>query len=885
VRASGRGEVRAPAILKVPSADEVAMKHAISAALAAALAFSASAQPGQRQVLPASVVPIRYQLTVTPDAATLTMSGEVRIEIEVAEPTRDIVLNALELTLDDVQLEGREQPEIVFDAAAQTVRLRFSEAVATGRHTLALAYRAKIYPTAQALFAYDYVSDHGPERILTTQFEIAEARRFVPSFDQPDMKAVWEIAAVVPAERTAVSNMPEAGVDRVSETLKRVRFAPTPKISSYLLFLGVGDLERIATTVDGVEISVLAKRGDAEHGRFALDSAVQLLRYYNEYFGVRYPLPKLDLIAVPGGGGFSAMENWGAIMYFEEALLLDPALSAETDRQDVFATVAHEMAHQWFGDLVTPKWWDDLWLNEGFAAWMERKAAERFHPDWNTWMQGQRESQEAMGLDARATAHAVSQRIDTTDQANGAFDRITYEKGRAVIRMIEQHVGADRFRDGIRAYVRAHAFGNADSAQLWDAIEAASGKPMRGIAEDFIFRAGVPLITVDPEKCERKQRSVSVMQSRFALDEASRAPLVWHVPVTAEAAGGGTAAAVTDDRGAATFTVRGCGAVVVNPAQAGYYRTYYPRAAFTEVAEGFARLQPADQLGLLYDAHALGIAGLVPYTDVYDLVRRAPAEADPLVLEWIARELGDTDLLYADLPGRDAFRAYARAQLAPQLARVGWDKRRGEAANDAILRERLIAALSQLADPGVDAEAHRRFANGAIPGAVREETLYAVGRAADAATFADLLARARAATDTLELGYLYRALAHARAPALAARALELAFDPAVPFVLGPDMISDVAVLYPQLAWDFAAVHRAELTPRLDPLGALQFVARLGGGGHDAALQRDLRAYIDRDVPADVRSVSESHYLRLSERLMIRAERLPELDSWLRASGG
>jgi aminopeptidase N len=735
------------------------------------------------------------------------------------------------------------------------------------------------------LFAYDYPSEHGPERILSTQFEVAEARRFVPSFDQPDMKAVWEVAAVVPQDRTAVSNMPEVGVDRVSDTHKRVRFAPTPNMSSYLLFLGVGDFERITTKVDGVEISVVAKRGDAEHGRFALESAVPLLEYFNDYFGVRYPLPKLDLVAVPGGGGFSAMENWGAILYFENVLLVDPARSSESDRQRVFIVVAHEMAHQWFGDLVTMKWWDDLWLNEGFAAWMEHKAAERFHPDWNTWMQGQRRSQEAMGLDARATTHPVSQQIDTIDQASGAFDRITYEKGRAVIRMIEQHVGADRFRDGVRAYMRAHAYGNAVSSELWDAIETASGKPMRGIAEDFTFRAGVPLIGVEPAACAQGRRTVTVTQGRFALDDASRAPFVWHVPVTAVTIGGGTNAAVTNDDGSAAFELRGCGPVVVNPSQTGYFRTFYPRGAFAELADGFARLTPADQLGLLYDARALGVVGLMPYSGVYDLVRRAPRDADPLVLEWIAREIADTDLLYADLPGRDAFRAYARSLLGSELERLGWEKRRGEAANDAILRERLIAVLSQLGDPAVDAEARRRFASDTIPGALREEGLYAVGRGADAATFEALLARARESTETLDMTYLYRAVAHARDPNLAALALEIAFDAAVPFVLAPDMIADVAVLHPRLAWDFAAAHRAELDPRLDPLAALQFVARLASGGHDAELQRDLRAYIDREVPADVRSVSESQYLQLSERLMIRAERLPELDSWLRSNGG
>jgi aminopeptidase N len=434
--------------------------------------------------------------------------------------------------------------------------------------------------------------------------------------------------------------------------------------------------------------------------------------------------------------------------------------------------------------------------------------------------------------------------------------------------------------------MREHSFGNARTADLWSAIEAASGTPMREIAEDFTFQAGVPLIAPEPGECVRGRRPVTVEQSRFALDDASREPRRWRVPVTVAAVGAkSAAAAVTGDAGSATLSVRGCGPIVVNPGQGGYYRTLYPRAAFTELAADFGELPPADQMGLLYDAQALGVAGLVPYSDAFDLASRAPRDADPLVFEWIARELAATDRLYTGLPGRAAFRDYARTMLSPQLERVGWEKRRGEADNDAILRERLIGALSLLGDPAVDAEARRRFATGTIPGALRQEVLNAAGRAADAQVFAAILEQARASLDTVDQSHLYRALAHARDPVLAARALELALDPAVPFVLGPDMISDVALLHPRLAWDFAAAHRDALTQRLDPLGGMQFVARLAGGGHDASLQGALRAYIDRDVPSEIRSVSEAEYLRLAERLLIRAERLPELDAWLQAHAG
>jgi aminopeptidase N len=847
----------------------------------AAAAVSAAAQDG-RQALGRVVVPTRYQLTVTPDAASLTMSGDVRIDVELSAPTRVIEINAVELALDDVTLDGGNVPAVELDSAAQTARLTFPEPLATGRHSLAIVYRAKIYRTAQALFAYDYTSEHGPERVLATQFEIAEARRFVPSFDQPDLKAVWEITVVVPESRAAVSNMPPVATEPAGEGLKRVRFAPTPKMSSYLLFLGIGDLERATAKAGDVEIGVVTKRGDLERARFALDSAVELLRWFDDYFGVPYPLPKLDLVAVPGSAGFGAMENWGAILYFESTMLLDPDFSSEADRQRVFTVVAHEMAHQWFGNLVTPAWWDDLWLNEGFAAWMERKSTDELHPDWSIWTRGQHATQQAMGLDGRKTAHPVVQDIRSVDEANAAFDRITYEKGRAVIRMIEEHVGAERFRAGVRAYVRAHAYGNARTVELWDAIEAAAGKPMRGIAEDFTFRSGVPLIEVQSAACERDRRTVSLKQGRFALDDESRAPLVWHVPVTVADLGGREGAALTGDDGSASVELRGCGTFVVNPSQTGYYRTLYARPVFDELARSFARLAPADQLGLLYDSSALGIVGLVPFSDKIDLARRAPRDADALVIEWVAAELAQTDRLYADLPGREAFRTFARALLGPAFARLGWERRSAEPANDAIARERVIAALSQLGDPAIDAEARRRFERGEIAGAVREETLYAVGRAADRKTFAALLDQARASTATLDQAFLFRALAHARDPALAALALEAALDERTPLSLGPPMIGDVAAEHPRLAWDFALAHRGAVSARLDPLGAMTFVAELAGEGNDESLLRDLRSYIDREVPEDVRRPSESQYLRLAERLMIRAERLPELDAWLRA---
>ena len=293
----------------------------------------------------------------------------------------------------------------------------------------------------------------------------------------------------------AISNMPEASSEPLAGGMKRVRFAPTPKMSSYLLFIGLGDMERVSKDVDGIVVSVVVRKGQTAQARYALDAAEQLLRYYNDYFGRKYPLPKLDLVAAPGDVSGS-MENWGAILFTQTNVIVDPKLSGAADQQSVYRVVAHEMAHLWSGDLVTMAWWDDLWLNEGFASWMATKATDHFHPEWRPMLSALADKDEAMRLDARIATHPIVQPIATVAQAEQAFDAITYKKGEAVIRMLEAYAGPDAWRDGVQAYVAEHAYGNATSSDLWRAIDKAAHKQVSVVARDFTTQPGVPLILV-----------------------------------------------------------------------------------------------------------------------------------------------------------------------------------------------------------------------------------------------------------------------------------------------------------------------------------------------------------------------------------------------------
>lgn len=553
--------------------------------------------------LPSGVIPTHYDLSLFPDPTHLTFRGQVRIDLQVRAPAHEIVLNSDQLLLDKAALDGMPASAIGLDSKPQRAILTFPTAVAAGHHTLAIDYHGKIGHTTLGFFAMDYTSARGKQRTIATNFEPAYERRFMPSWDEPAFKATFSITADAPAGLMAVSNMPIASTEKLANGENRVHFAITPKMSTYLLFLGIGDFERIATTVDGVQVGVVVNRGDADKGRYALDQAARLLHYYDDYFGVRFPLPKLDLIDAPGDIDGGSMENWGAIFYGQEDLLFDPKASTETDRQRVFEVVAHEMAHQWFGDLVTMAWWDNLWLNEGFARWLQTKAADDLHPEWKTGLQALGIDERGKRADAKPSTHPIVQTVLTASQAEQAFDNITYDKGAAVIAMLEAYVSPDAFRDGVRRYMAAHAYGNTVDADLWREVQKASGKPVLDVEADFTRQPGVPLLRLESESASSGQEKIQLSEGRFAEDPktiAGLSPETWHIPV-AVSAGGVPAPELISGASPTTITVAGPGPVIVNSGQSSFVRTLYSQAMVRALAEHFGAVGAANQLGVLYD--------------------------------------------------------------------------------------------------------------------------------------------------------------------------------------------------------------------------------------------------------------------------------------------
>ena len=851
-----------------------------------ATAMAASANP----TLPDAVVPDAYRIAVTPHAAQARFEGRVEIDVQVRRRTDRIVLDSADLAIAGASLDAeRAAPRIVLDAARQRATFRFAHPLALGRHTLRIDYSGKIQDTAAGLFRLKHTTPAGEATSLFTMFEDSDARRFVPSWDEPARRATFELTATVPADQMAIGNMPVASTEALPGGLKRVRFAPTPRMSTYLLFFGLGDFERVHRDVAGVDVGVVVKRGDTAQAEYALDAAARILVYYNAWFGTPYPLPKLDMVAGAGGSiTFGAMENWGAIFYFERDLLIDPTLATEEDRHRVFEVVAHEIAHQWFGNLVTMAWWDGLWLNEGFATWMEVKATGELHPGWQGWAARADSKQQALDIDALRGTHPVITHISDVSQTEGAFDTITYSKGEQVVRTLEATMGADAFRDGVRRYIARHAYGNTVTDDLWRALDEGSARPVRAIARDLTTQPGVPLIVEHAARCVDGRTEVTLSQEQFSVG----APRVasWRTPVALAVAGGAGVHVVITGAAPQHVTVPGCGRLVINAGQASYLRVRYSDAGLAELADGFATLGVDDQLGLLSDTQALAYAGKLPMGALLKLMRQVPRQADPLVISLLIDQLDDLDGLHDGLPTQAGFRAFAVGLLEPEMARVGWQPQAGEAGAIATLRAEVIEALGRFDDPEVVAGVRSRFERfvaepASLQGDVREAVLDVVARRADSGTWDTLHALAGRTASELEKSEFYKLLGRARDAVQADRALALAISGEPPATVAGHVLSAVGAAHPAATLAFVDAHWAQVEPLYGDGAAASIAARFFDTGADRALAARLDAFVAARVPAPARARIVKNAALIRYRASVREQRLPEADTWIAEAHG
>jgi len=851
----------------------------MDASAAMAAPFSPEMAPGR---LPKNIVPLSYQIDIVPNAAARTLAGRESIVLQVRTATATIQFNSLNEVLRHVRFDGKPVEQTVSDDKSQLTTITLASPAAVGRHTLSFAYSGKIEEQAFGLFAQPYLGPSGAKQtLLSTQMEATDARRMFPCWDEPAFRATFQLTATVPAAWAAISNMPVAK-RVVHGDLATTTFRNSPKMPSYLVEFTAGDLTTVSAASGGTDFGVWAERGLEKNGSTALANAQTILADYNDYFGYPYPLPKLDSIAIPGG--FSgAMENWGAITYNDQTLLLS-ASSSTGNRQNVFSIQAHEMAHQWNGDLVTMAWWDDIWLNESFASWMAAKETERRNPDWK-WSEGQdADKEDAMSADALPASHAIQQHVTDELQATSAFDpQITYSKGQAILRMFEAYIGEDAFRAGIRGYIKAFAFSNATTHDLWNALSAGSGKDVGGIAAGWTEQAGFPLVSVAANCDAAGARSVTLTQKRFLLRGTAKENASWKIPLQVRGGGDAVPRAVLLTQDNQVESAGRCDEPLsANAGALGFYRTRYDAATLAINTKNFGHLPDSDRIALLDDQWALVEAGIDPLPTYLAFASSMGSDLDSRAWLQIVDAVGTIEFAERGGVGYKAFADFARSLLRPALDRLGMAAKADETPDVLALRRALIRELGALGDQDVIDMARKRFAafvtdHESISPDDQAPILWIVALNADAQSFDELHAIARAAKDETEMRRYYGVLPAVRDQALAQQAVQIALSPEIApqaDSLRLQLIMRLAGEHPQLSWQ---VFRDNSERLLKPMAAnapLVVADHLPEVYWNGVPLSDIEAWVRAHVPSEMEPYVErgmdTARFRFAEKKMLVA---------------
>jgi aminopeptidase N len=832
---------------------------------------------GQR--LPGGVRPEHYSLTITPDLAKARFAGSETIDVVLDAPTKTITLNAAEIEFGLVQAAigdsspKLEQASVMLDAAKQQATFAFAQALPAGPISLQIAYTGIINDKLRGF----YLSRSKLRSYGVTQFEATDARRAFPSFDEPALKATFDLKLVVDAGDTAISNTPIVSDSPVADTGKHtIAFRTTPKMSTYLVAWLVGDFMCSEGKQDGVPIRACATPDKVGLTQFALEAAKWDLRYYDKYFAIKYPLAKLDLVAIPDFEA-GAMENFGCITFRETEMLVDRRSGGLDAKKDVAQTVAHEIAHQWFGDLVTPAWWNDIWLNEGFATWMESKAAAEWQPRWGYPEDAAIEKDQTMIEDASRTTRAIRTRAETPAEIDELFDDIAYGKAGAVIAMVESWVGEEVFRKGVQTYLEAHAYGNATAEDFWDTQTRVSGMPVDKVMRSFVDQPGVPFVAIDDAGASVTQRRFMMAGARARENEGQ----AWTIPLCF------TGAPCRLLRPEADLPIAKVGAPFVdaNAGDKGYYRTLYAPAELKQVeASAETALTVPERIGLLGDQWALVDAGQGTVGDFLDLLLAVKQDANPKVMGLALDKLSVVETKIASDEDRARLDSLVRREFGPVYAALGTAKH--EAEDHAQLREELFEALGRAHDPAVLAEADAvtkdLFAKKKASDPMIADAAVTLASAKGDAAMYDALTRvADKATDPDLKEAALAALTRFETPALVERTLQYAVSDAV---RSQDSWTLIFLLLERRetqdqAWTFVTGH----WPAVYGKGSVASGTRIveASGSFCTAAKRDAVAsfFREHEVPSSERALRKS-LDQIDECIQLRTEQEPKLRSWL-----
>jgi puromycin-sensitive aminopeptidase len=834
--------------------------------------------------LPTDIRPERYVFDITPNLGARTFTGSGHVDLVLDRPTKSITVHGVSLSLSKVAV-GNATATATYDEDSQTLTLAFDRELPKGAAKLELEW--------SGIFHEDLRGFYMASGVGVTQFEAADARRVFPCFDEPAFKATWELAVVAPQDLVVLSNGRVKAEQGRPDGQKIVRFATTPKMSSYLVAMIVGKLHSISErNVRNVPIKTWAVPEKAHLTNFAQECAGAVLPLLEDYFGTPYVFGKLDQVGIPDFEA-GAMENSGCITFREVVLLVDPEKAALGVQKRVAEVITHELAHQWFGNLVTMQWWDDLWLNEAFATWMAYKIVDQWKPGWRMWDDFENGKAAALALDAMESTHPIRYEVKNADQATENFDVITYEKGGAMLRMIEGYVGVEKFRDGIRDYMKKHAFGNAAADDLWNAIGRASGQPIGEVANTWIRQSGFPLVDV-----KWNDTRVGLWQQRFFADPkafAAGSSETWPVPVVlrwADDAGQHeTRYLLREKQGEVTLPAKGLVKYVcANKAGAGFYRVRYEKDAIAALARNALDLTPAERMNLIADAWALFRAGAGPLEPVLDLLSYAGTEIDYAVLGEIVSRLDLLDRRAVTDETRPLFRKWVTNLFKQQLATLGWDAKAGEHDARRLQRAAVVKALALVArtDEAVN-EAAARFTRAqsgdaaALDANLLDAASLAAARIGEAELFDNLVARVSTETDPAAKRRWLVSLASFETASLLPRAIALLTSDTVPMqdsttYLGA-LLSNRAAQ--QRAWEFIRSHWTDVRKKTAaPMLTRRVVEALG---ELVSRRAEVEAFLDTEAaslsaaPAAIKQTRER--LRLDEDVQKRAA--PALAAWLK----
>ena len=732
--------------------------------------------------LPRVVVPSHYTLIFSPDLATGHFEGTADIDATVRSATSVVSLNALDLDIRDAWFEvaGRQvAAETEIDAEHERLHLRTREPLAPGALRIHLRFAGSLNDRLRGFYRSTYTDDTGTEQVLaTTQFEATDARRAFPCWDEPDFKATFAITMIVDASSSVVSNALEKRVDVVEDGRRRVEFATTMPISTYLVAFVVGPLSMTPPIdVDGTPLRVVARPDRAHLAPFALDVAAFCLRYFADYFDRPYPGDKLDLVAIPDFA-FGAMENLGCVTFRETALLVDPQTATQPELQRVVDVIAHELAHMWFGDLVTMQWWNGIWLNEAFATFMEMKATDAYRPDWQRWTDFGLSRTAAFDVDSLESTRPIEFEVVSPSDAEAMFDVLTYEKGAAVVRMLEQYLGESRFRDGMRQYMRRHAYGNTETSDLWDALESASGEPVRRAMETWIFQRGYPVVAIS----SLDGNAMTLEQTRFTY-RPSTTDTRWSIPLRLRVStpnGPHESRVLLEDRTMTIPLPAGAGVgddamVNLNVDSSGFYRAQLPDDILDDViGRGAAGLSPIERYSFIDDAWALTVAGRLDASRFLDIAEGFATDDDLSVWQ---RVIGALDTLWRVVAPGDRTQFQQRVDTIIRPAHDALTARRLDDDRSRQLRATLFGARGRLVDDPTAVERARAIvSHGDDDPALVAASIGVVARHATRDEYDEFVRRMQRATSPQDEERFRSALADVGDPALFATTLEMCGD-------------------------------------------------------------------------------------------------------------